>query len=180
MDMPFPAGPVQNTDRSLTGTNGKTTIRMLASIMKAGGFTTGMTSTDGVYIDGHLTVKGDMTGPTSAQIVLRDLCRLCYYETTGGIPSAVWLQLVRCWCMPHVAQALGQRGINTLDVGANQTRGGRSRQRLRILNADDPLVLQMADYCDAKRFCYVTQFRSALSRTRRSGGMAWCLSKVLW
>jgi len=27
---------------------------------------------DGVYVDGKLSVKGDMTGPKSAQIVLRD------------------------------------------------------------------------------------------------------------
>jgi cyanophycin synthetase len=74
MDMLFPAGANARIPvAAITGTNGKTTTsRMLASIMKSAGFTTGMTSTDGVYIDGHLTVKGDMTGPTAAQIVLRD------------------------------------------------------------------------------------------------------------
>ncbi|MBT8114693.1 MAG: acetate--CoA ligase family protein, partial [Arenicella sp.] len=74
MDMLFPSGSNAKIPvAGITGTNGKTTTsRMLASIMKSAGFTTGMTSTDGVYIDGHLTVKGDMTGPTAAQIVLRD------------------------------------------------------------------------------------------------------------
>ena len=58
---------------AITGTNGKTTTaRMLSYIMKTSGNTVGMTSTDGVYIDGHLTVKGDMTGPVSSQMVLRD------------------------------------------------------------------------------------------------------------
>ena len=31
-----------------------------------------MTSTDGVYIDGKLSVSGDMTGPKSAHMILRD------------------------------------------------------------------------------------------------------------
>ena len=57
----------------VTGTNGKTTTsRMLAHILKLSGFTVGLTSTDGVYIDGKLSVPGDMTGPKSAQMILRD------------------------------------------------------------------------------------------------------------
>ena len=32
----------------------------------------GLTTTDGVYIDGERTVEGDMTGPVAAQMVLRD------------------------------------------------------------------------------------------------------------
>ena len=34
--------------------------------------TVGMATTDGVYIDGNLSVKGDLTGPAAAQMVLRD------------------------------------------------------------------------------------------------------------
>ena len=41
----------------ITGTNGKTTTsRMLAHILKLSGFTVGLTSTDGVYIDGKLVI----------------------------------------------------------------------------------------------------------------------------
>ncbi|MEO1822503.1 MAG: Mur ligase family protein, partial [Candidatus Lambdaproteobacteria bacterium] len=74
MDMLFPPGsPSCIPIAAITGTNGKTTTaRMLSYIMKTCGNTVGMTSTDGVYIDGHLTVKGDMTGPVSSQMVLRD------------------------------------------------------------------------------------------------------------
>jgi len=32
----------------------------------------GMTTSDGVYIDGELTVAGDMTGPWASHLVLRD------------------------------------------------------------------------------------------------------------
>jgi len=45
---------------------------MLAHIHKMAGAVVGLTTTDGVYIDGNRTVSGDMTGPISAQMVLRD------------------------------------------------------------------------------------------------------------
>ena len=58
---------------AITGTNGKTTTsRMLAHVLKLSGMTVGLTSTDGVYIDGKLSVPGDMTGPKSAHMILRD------------------------------------------------------------------------------------------------------------
>ncbi|MEM7260879.1 MAG: acetate--CoA ligase family protein, partial [Planctomycetota bacterium] len=74
MDMLFPTGtPTRIPVAAITGTNGKTTTaRMTAHIFKLAGYHVGLTTTDGVYIDGHLTVEGDMTGPASARMVLRD------------------------------------------------------------------------------------------------------------
>ena len=74
IDMLFPPGaPSRVPIAAVTGTNGKTTTaRMLAHITKMGGYTPGLTTTDGVYIDGQRTVQGDMTGPMSAQMVLAD------------------------------------------------------------------------------------------------------------
>ncbi|NNC77969.1 MAG: ATP-grasp domain-containing protein, partial [Woeseiaceae bacterium] len=65
IDMLFPAGqPSHIPIAAVTGTNGKTTTsRMLAHILKMSGFRVGLTSTEGVYIDGQLSVSGDMTGP---------------------------------------------------------------------------------------------------------------------
>ena len=58
---------------SVTGTNGKTTtVRMIAHILKLMGRRVGMTSTDGIVIDGRLIKKGDMSGPKSAQMVLQN------------------------------------------------------------------------------------------------------------
>ncbi|HPW04096.1 MAG TPA: ATP-grasp domain-containing protein, partial [Dokdonella sp.] len=64
IDMLFPAGtPSRVPIAAVTGTNGKTTTaRMLAHIAKMAGYTPGLTTTDGVYIDGQRTVEGDMTG----------------------------------------------------------------------------------------------------------------------
>src|ERR1700683_4179525 len=74
IDMLFPAGtPSRVPIACITGTNGKTTTaRMLAHIVKMGGFTPGLTTTDGVYIDGQRTAEGDMTGPVATRMVLAD------------------------------------------------------------------------------------------------------------
>ena len=60
MDMLFPPGtPSRIPIAAVTGTNGKTTTaRMLAHIQKLAGHHVGLTSTDGVYIDGQRTVRG--------------------------------------------------------------------------------------------------------------------------
>ena len=92
MDMLFPAGtPSRIPIAALTGTNGKTTTaRMLAHVLKMAGFVVGQTSTDAVYIDGNVTVRGDMTGPKSASMVLRDpMVDMAVLETArGGIVRA--------------------------------------------------------------------------------------------
>ena len=74
IDMLFPAGtPTRVPIAGITGTNGKTTTsRMLAHIAKMAGYTPGLTTTDGVYIDGERTVEGDMTGPIATRMVLAD------------------------------------------------------------------------------------------------------------
>ena len=74
IDMLFPSHAQSHIPiAAVTGTNGKTTTtRMLAHIHKMVGETVGMTTTDGIYIDGQRTLEGDMTGPTSANMVLRD------------------------------------------------------------------------------------------------------------
>ena len=39
---------------------------MIAHIMKTAGKQVGMTTTDGIYVDGTQIAAGDMSGPTSA------------------------------------------------------------------------------------------------------------------
>ncbi|HPH37351.1 MAG TPA: cyanophycin synthetase, partial [Sediminibacterium sp.] len=58
---------------AITGTNGKTTTtRLTAHISKTAGKKVGYTTSDGVYIQNQLLMKGDCTGPISAQFVLKD------------------------------------------------------------------------------------------------------------
>ncbi|MEN3278178.1 MAG: cyanophycin synthetase, partial [Massilia sp.] len=56
---------------AVTGTNGKTTtVRLIAHLLAASGLRTGMTNTDGVYIEGRRIDSGDCSGPRSARNVL--------------------------------------------------------------------------------------------------------------
>ena len=56
---------------SITGTNGKTTTtRLISHVLKSMGYTVGMTSTEGTYIDGECIQTGDNSGYYSAKTVL--------------------------------------------------------------------------------------------------------------
>lgn len=73
---------------AVTGTNGKTTTtRLITHILSIAGYTVGMTTTDGIYIDGKCIFKGDTTGPKSALAVLmnKDIDAAVLETARGGI-----------------------------------------------------------------------------------------------
>jgi len=181
MDMLFPPGsPSRIPVASITGTNGKTTTtRMLAHILKTAGHVVGMTSTDGVYIDGRLTVKGDMTGPSSAHIVLRDpSVDMAVMETARGGLLRSGLGYRRCdvaACLNVASDHLGLHGIDTLEQLAEVKRIVIEVARnTAVLNADDVLCLRMADYTEAEHLCYVTlnPAHALVKEHIRAGGRA--------
>ena len=163
LDMLFPPNaPSRIPIAAITGTNGKTTTtRMLAHIHKLAGETVGMTTTDGVYVDGSRTVIGDMTGPMAAQMVLRDpRVSVAVLETArGGLLRAGMGYSgpdVAC-CLNVSADHLGLRGVDTLEQLAAVKRIPIEAARdAVVLNADDPNVLAMSGYADAKNVVYVT------------------------
>lgn len=163
LDMLFPPGiPSRIPIAAITGTNGKTTTtRMLAHIHKLDGKVVGMTTTDGVYLDGRLTVSGDMTGPVAARMVLTDPhVQVAVLETARGGLLRAGLGYrhpdVAC-CLNVSADHLGLGGIHTLAQLAEVKRIPIEVARDTIvLNADDPLCLGMARDAVAKRICYVT------------------------
>jgi cyanophycin synthetase len=120
-----------------------------------------MTSTDGVYIDGRLSVKGDMTGPASARIVLRDPnVDIAVLETARGGLLRSGLAYRQCdvsACLNVASDHLGLKGIDTLEQLAELKRVVVEVARdTAVLNADDDLCLNMADYTQAEHVCYVT------------------------
>ncbi len=181
IDMLFPpASPTRIPIAGITGTNGKTTTsRMLAHILKTAGHVVGMTSTDGVYVDGNLSVKGDMTGPVSSQIVLRDpSVDIAVLETArGGIlrSGMGYRESDVAACLNVQADHLGIKGINTLDQLAEIKRiVVEIAKDTVVLNADDVQCLKMADHTQAKNLCYVTMNpgHSLVRAHIRSGGRA--------
>jgi cyanophycin synthetase len=163
LDMLYPPGaPGRIPVAAVTGTNGKTTTtRMLAHIMKTSGHVVGMTSTGGIQIDGRVTVKGDMTGPQSAQIVLRDpTIDFAVLETARGGILRAGLGYRECdvaACINISADHMGLGGIETLEQLARvKETVMRIANDTAVLNADDKHCLKMADNCRAKHICYVT------------------------
>jgi cyanophycin synthetase len=163
MDMLFPPGTPANIPiAAITGTNGKTTTaRMLAHIQKMNGFTVGLATTDGVYIDGERTVAGDMTGPQSAQMVLRDPeVDLAVLETARGGLLRAGMGYRHCnvgAVLNVAADHLGIKGVDTLEQLAEVKRIVVEVARdCAVLNADDLNCLKMADHTEAARIAYVT------------------------
>ena len=163
IDMLFPAGAASRVPiAAITGTNGKTTTaRMLAHVTKMGGYTPGLTTTDGVYINGQRTVQGDMTGPISARMVLADpQIDIAVLETARGglLRAGMGVKEVNVGGVLNVqADHLGLKGVDTLEQLAEVKRiVVEVATDCAVLNADDPLVLKMSGYTEAKNICYVT------------------------
>ena len=181
MDMLFPKGtPTRIPIAAVTGTNGKTTTaRMLAHIQKMNGYTVGLATTDGVYIDGERTVAGDMTGPKSAQMVLHDpAVDLAVLETARGglLRAGMGYRTCDVGAVVNVsADHLGLKGVDTLEHLAEVKRIVVEVARdCAVLNADDLHCLRMADHTKAARIAYVTMNpRHDLVRKHlRAGGLA--------
>jgi cyanophycin synthetase len=184
IDMLFPPGtPSRVPIAAVTGTNGKTTtVRMLSHITKMAGYTPGLTTTDGVYIDSQRTVEGDMTGPVSARMVLSDpQIDIAILETARGglLRAGMGVPAVDVGAVLNVqSDHLGMKGIDTLDQLAEIKRiVVEVATECAVLNADDPNVLKMSAHTDAKVICYVTMNPShALVREHiRAGGRACAL-----
>ncbi len=186
IDMLFPTtAPVTIPIAALTGTNGKTTTaRMLAHIHKLAGKCVGLTTTDGVYIDGRRTVEGDMTGPTSARIVLSDpSVDVAVLETARGglLRSGMAMRHVDVGAVLNVQpDHLGQKGIETLaQLAAVKRTVVEIATDTAVLNADDPNVVRMAAHTNAKHLCYITlDSQHELVREHvRAGGRATVLEE---
>ncbi|NKB76552.1 MAG: cyanophycin synthetase [Gammaproteobacteria bacterium] len=163
LDMLYPSdAPSRIPVAAITGTNGKTTTsRMLAHVMKTSGHIVGMTSTGGILVDGQVTVKGDMTGPQSAQIVLRDpTIDFAVLETARGGILRAGLGYRECdvaACINISEDHMGSGGIETLsELAKVKEVVVRVANDTAVLNADDKYCLKMADNTRAKHLFYVT------------------------
>jgi cyanophycin synthetase len=184
VNMLFPPGTAARVPiAAITGTNGKTTTaRMLAHIAKMAGYTPGLTTTDGVYIDGQRTVQGDMTGPMSARMVLADPhIDIAILETARGglLRAGMGMREINVGGVLNVqSDHLGLKGIDTLEqLGELKRIVVEVATDCAVLNADDPIVLKMSGYTEAKNICYVTMNpQHTLVREHiRAGGRACAL-----
>jgi cyanophycin synthetase len=188
LDMLFPAGTASRIPiAAITGTNGKTTTsRMLAHILKTCGNTVGLTTTDGIYVDGKQTVKGDTTGPKSAQMVLRDpAVDFAVLETARGglVRSGLGYDSTNVSaCLNVSSDHLGLGGVDTIEDLAKIKRiVVEAATDTVVLNADDKNCLLMADYCDADHIFYVTMHHdhALVKQHIDAGGKAAVLERAM-
>ncbi|MBU3113938.1 cyanophycin synthetase [Clostridium lacusfryxellense] len=105
---------------AITGTNGKTTTtRLITYILSIAGYTVGMTTTSGIYIDGNCVFKGDTTGPSSALVVLSNkLIDAAVLETARGgiIRGGLAYDLADVGVITNITEDhLGIDGIETIE-----------------------------------------------------------------
>jgi len=152
IDMLYPPGTSARIPIiAISGTNGKTTTtRLIAHIVKQMGYKVGYTTTDGVYIQNQMMVKGDCTGPISAEFVLRDpTVNYAVLECARGGILRAGLGFHNCdvAVVTNVAEDhLGLNGIDTIEKLA-KVKGVAANtvfpEGYAILNADDDLVYDM-------------------------------------
>ncbi len=141
---------------AVTGTNGKTTTtRLINHMLGASGLRTGMTNTDGVYIDGRQTDSGDCSGPRSARNVLMhpDVDAAVFEVARGGVLRE-GLGFDRCQVAVvtniGVGDHLGLNYITTVEDLAVLKRvivQNVAPSGYAVLNAADPNVAAMAATC---------------------------------
>jgi cyanophycin synthetase len=174
---------------SITGTNGKTTVtRMIAHIIASDGKTTGMTTTDGVWIGGEQVAEGDMTGPFSARMALCDpSVEVAVLETARG--GIVRRGLGYDWSdvavMTNIgADHIGQDGIESVEdivhiksLVAERVRAGGAL----ILNADDEHLARLMERVRVRRVPKQVVYFSMradnllIKRQRAAGGTVYFL-----
>ena len=162
----FPPGsPSRIPILAVTGSNGKTTTtRMLAHIFRGMGRRVGMTTTDGIYIDERLVKRVDASGPKSAQMVLQNprVDTAVFEVARGGIlREGLGYGRNDVGVVLNVTgDHLGLREIETLEQLAAVKRvvvEAVPRNGWGVLNADDPLVLDMRRHCSGNVILFTMQ-----------------------
>lgn len=143
---------------AVTGTNGKTTVtRLISHMYETARWVVGMTCTDGTYINQEAIMHGDCSGPKSAQaILLHPHVEVAVLETARGGILREGLAFDECTVgvVTNISSDhLGLGEIHTLDELARVKQvvvEAVSRTGAGVLNAEDPLVAEMAAACDGR------------------------------
>ncbi len=161
----LPAGNGRIPIVAISGTNGKTTTtRMIGKLLADQQLLVGMASTDGIYINKKMWVKGDTTGPESAKAVLRHpQVQVAVLETARGgiLRSGLGYDYADVAVITNVSNDhLGQYGIETLDDIAHVKSLIAEvvmPHSYVVLNADDPYVVQMAKRTQGRVIFFSTE-----------------------
>jgi cyanophycin synthetase len=170
----------------VTGTNGKTTtVRLLASIGKAAGLITGVSSTDWLAVGDTIIEKDDYAGPEGARRILRDRrCEMAILETARGglLRRGLAVNHADAVLITNIASDhIGEFGVQTIeelaDVKWIATRALDERGTL-VLNADDPYLVARAANTPAQLIWFSTDPRNpVLAAHSKAGGTVCTLDR---
>jgi cyanophycin synthetase len=141
---------------AVTGTNGKTTTTLLIDhAARTAGMRTGVTTTEGVFIDGQQIASGDCTGYRSARSVLTspDVDIAVLETARGGIlkRGLAWDHCDVAVVLNVSGDHLGLDGIDTVEDLARVkfVIAGLARRAV-VLNAEDDHCVAMAGKVDVE------------------------------
>ena len=164
---------------AVTGTNGKTTtVRLCAHLLRTSGLRTGMTNTDGVFVNGLQLDTGDCSGPRSARSVLMHPdVDAAVLETARGGMLREGLAFDRCQVAVvtniGAGDHLGLNYISTVEDLAVLKRvivQNVSPSGTAVLNATDPMVAAMAHNCPGQVMFFSVDPHHPVLATHRAQG----------
>lgn len=144
---------------AVTGVNGKTTTTFAIGHILAGtGKVVGMTSTDGIFVGDRRIDTGDCSGPRSAgKILMHPDVEAAVLETARGGVIREGLGFDRCDVAVVTNIGVGDHlGLAEVETAEDLAKVKRcvvevvSKKGFAVLNAADPLVAEMAEYCPGK------------------------------
>ncbi len=159
VEMLYPQGALSRIPiLAVTGTNGKTTVtRLLGHMYETGRYIVGMTCTEGTYINRDKIMGGDCSGPKSASaVLLHPRVEVAVLETARGGILREGLAFDRCkvGIVTNIsADHLGLGGVETVEELAKVKQvvvECAEKDGAAVLNADDPLVAEMAAATEAR------------------------------
>jgi len=167
---------------SVTGTNGKTTTtRLTAHLLGQVHGPVGMCCTEGIYVGSRRTQKGDCSGPKSARAVLQySNVQAAVMEVARGGILREGLGFDRCdvAIVTNIGEGdhLGQNDIDTPEQLAyvkSTIVWSVLPTGSAVLNAADPLVVDMAQYCSGKIIYFaLSEHFPVLAAHRQQSGRA--------
>lgn len=137
----------------VTGSNGKTTVvRLIAAVARTAGRAAGISSTEGVTVNGRAVAEGDFSGPEGARRVLRHRdVEIAVLETARGglLRRGLPVERADVAVVTNIAaDHLGEFGVGSLEELAETkllvARAVDERGRV-VLNADDPTLVRKAE-----------------------------------
>lgn len=164
---------------AIAGTNGKTTTsRLIGRIFEANNMRVGMTSTDGVYIQGKRTDTGDCSGPRSARNVLLhpDVDAAVFETARGGVlREGLGFDMCDVAVITNIGLGdhLGLNFITTVDELAVVKRvivENVAPNGTAVLNAADPVVAAMAHHCHGNIIFFARDRMNPVLATHRAQG----------